>query len=83
MEKEVKILLVGSTLGILVLLVVFYSPVLEYTCESWSYSLYNKYNTLNAQFESLYKTGPEDASNKWMNYQRELYGYYGLCYIFV
>jgi hypothetical protein len=48
-----------------------------------SSNLYNKYNTLNAQFESLYKTDPEDASNEWMTYQRELYGYEVLCYIFI
>jgi hypothetical protein len=60
-----------------------YSPYLEAACQNWSSTLYDKYDTLNVQFESLYMTDPEDASNEWMTYQRELYGYYGFCYIFV
>jgi hypothetical protein len=90
MEKHVKILIIGSILGIMILSYILYSPELEAACQSWSSSLYNKYNTLNAQFESLYKTDPsmhdrswEDATIEWMTYQRELYGYYGLCYMFI
>lgn len=87
MEKQVKILILGIILGIVVLSVVLYTPSLEATCQNWSSALYNKYYTLNAQFESLYKTDPsmldqswEDATIEWMTYQRELYGYSGLCY---
>jgi hypothetical protein len=47
-------------------------------------------NLLNAQFESLSIKDPmvvhdslwEDATNEWMTYQRELYSFYGFCYIF-
>lgn len=49
MEKDVKIL---SILGILALSVVLYSSVLYAKCQSWDSTLYNKYNLLNAQFES-------------------------------
>ena len=81
--------LLSSTIGIMVLSLVLYSPSLEAACESWSTSLYNTYNTLNAQFDSLSIADPmmvsdqtwEEATNEWMTYQRELYSYYGFCYI--
>ena len=79
MEKQVKILILGIILGIVVLSVVLYTPSLEATCQNWSSALYNKYYTLNAQFESLYKTDPsmldqswEDATIEWMTYQRAI-----------
>lgn len=87
-EKHVKILILGITSGIVVPRVFQSCCTLEATCQNWSSALYNKYYTLDAQFESLYKTDPsmldqswEDATIEWMTYQRELYGFYGFCYI--
>jgi hypothetical protein len=87
--KNDKILIVGSTLGIIGLSLALYSPSLEAVCQSWSSGLYNKYNTLNAKFDSLSTADPrlvsdpswEDVSNEWMTYQTELYSYYGFCYL--
>lgn len=81
-DRQVKILIVGSTLGIVILSYILYAPSLKATCQNWSSALYNKYYTLNTQFESLYMIDPEDAANEWMTYQRELYGYDLLCYMF-
>ena len=87
METNVKILIVGCFLGILALSFIFYSGELQARCETWSYGLENKYNTLSDQWESLSTKDPlghdlawEDMSNEWITYQRELYSYYGFCY---
>ena len=90
MEKHVKILIVGINSSIMILTIIWYSPYLEVACQNWSSALFNKEYTLNAQFESLYKTDPsmleqswKDATFEWMTYQRELHGYEGPRYMFV
>lgn len=77
MEKQVKILILSIAFGIVVVLVVLNSPSLGATCQSWYSGLYNKYYTLNAQFDSLSMRDPvlhdqfwQDATNEWMTYQK-------------